>query len=103
MTQDQTPVVDVPAGKVAAVQGFVTEARIEMEKVSWPGKDELVKATRAVLIGAVVLGLVIGLVESFAGFYLPDGIKDVAAYVVVLIMLMVRPNGLFGEKLRKKV
>ncbi|MDP2769836.1 MAG: branched-chain amino acid ABC transporter permease, partial [Giesbergeria sp.] len=28
---------------------------------------------------------------------------DVAAYVVVLIMLMVKPNGLFGEKLRKKV
>jgi branched-chain amino acid transport system permease protein len=27
----------------------------------------------------------------------------VAAYVVVLMMLMLRPNGLFGEKLRKKV
>ncbi|MGH8849009.1 MAG: branched-chain amino acid ABC transporter permease, partial [Polaromonas sp.] len=37
------------------------------------------------------------------GFYLPDGFKDVAAYVVVLIMLMVKPNGLFGEKLLKKV
>ena len=30
-------------------------------------------------------------------------LRDVAAYVVVLIMLMLRPNGLFGEKLRKKV
>jgi branched-chain amino acid transport system permease protein len=38
-----------------------------------------------------------------SGFYLPSGFKDVAAYVVVLIMLMVKPNGLFGEKLRKKV
>jgi branched-chain amino acid transport system permease protein len=47
--------------------------------------------------------VVIGLVESFSGFYLPDGIKDTAAYIVVLLMLMVRPNGLFGEKLRKKV
>ncbi len=55
------------------------------------------------LPGAIVGGLVIGLVESFAGFYLPDGFKDVAAYVVVLVMLMVKPNGLFGEKLRKKV
>ena len=45
----------------------------------------------------------IGIVESTAGFYLPEGFKDVAAYVVVLIMLVVRPNGLFGEKLRKKV
>ncbi len=48
-------------------------------------------------------GLVIGIVESLSGFYLPDGFKDVAAYVVVLVMLMVKPNGLFGEKLRKKV
>jgi len=55
------------------------------------------------LPGAIVGGLVIGLVESFAGFYLPDGFKDTAPYVVVLVMLMVKPNGLFGEKLRKKV
>lgn len=55
------------------------------------------------LPGAIVGGLVIGLVESFSGFYLPDGFKDTAAYIVVLVMLMVKPNGLFGEKLRKKV
>jgi branched-chain amino acid transport system permease protein len=55
------------------------------------------------LPGAIVGGLIIGIVESFAGFYLPEGFKDVAAYVVVLIMLMVKPHGLFGEKLRKKV
>ena len=55
------------------------------------------------LPGAIVGGLVIGIVESSAGFYLPEGFKDVAAYVVVLIMLSLRPNGLFGEKLRKKV
>jgi branched-chain amino acid transport system permease protein len=33
----------------------------------------------------------------------PEGFKDIAAYVVVLLMLMLKPNGLFGEKLRKKV
>ena len=55
------------------------------------------------LPGAIVGGLIIGVVESLAGFYLPEGFKDIAAYIVVLIMLMVKPNGLFGEKLRKKV
>ena len=55
------------------------------------------------LPGAIVGGLVIGIVESLSGFYLPEGLKDIAAYIVVLIMLMVKPNGLFGEKLRKKV
>jgi branched-chain amino acid transport system permease protein len=55
------------------------------------------------LPGAIVGGMIIGVVESLAGFYLPEGFKDIAAYVVVLIMLMVMPNGLFGERLRKKV
>ncbi len=55
------------------------------------------------LPGAIVGGLVIGVVEALSGFYLPEGFKDIAPYVVVLIMLVVKPNGLFGEKLRKKV
>ena len=53
--------------------------------------------------GAIAGGIIIGLVESFAGFYLPEGVKDIAAYIVVLVVLMVKPSGLFGEKLRKKV
>lgn len=55
------------------------------------------------LPGAIVGGVLIGVVESLAGFYLPDGFKDTAAYIVVLLVLMVRPSGLFGERLRKKV
>jgi branched-chain amino acid transport system permease protein len=55
------------------------------------------------LPGAVLGGLIIGLVESLSGFYLPEGFKDTAAYVVVLVMLIVKPNGLFGETMRKKV
>jgi branched-chain amino acid transport system permease protein len=53
--------------------------------------------------GALVGGLIIGIVESLSGFYLPEGFKDIAAYVVVLIMLVVKPNGLFGDNLTKKV
>ena len=55
------------------------------------------------LPGAIVGGVIIGVVEALSGFFMPEGFKDIAAYVVVLIMLMVKPNGLFGEKLRKKV
>ena len=53
--------------------------------------------------GAIVGGLIIGVVEAFAGRYLPEGFKDVAAYVVVLAVLMVKPSGIFGETARKKV
>jgi len=53
--------------------------------------------------GAIVGGLIIGIVESLAGFYLPEGFKDVAAYVILLLVLIVRPEGLFGAVARKKV
>ena len=55
------------------------------------------------LPGAIVGGIVIGVAESLSGFYLPEGFKDIAPYVLVLAMLVVKPNGLFGEQLRKKV
>lgn len=53
--------------------------------------------------GAIVGGLIIGLAESFTGRYMPDGWKDVAAYVVLLVVLVIRPTGIFGEQLTKKV
>jgi branched-chain amino acid transport system permease protein len=55
------------------------------------------------LPGAIVGGVIIGLVESLSGFYLPEGFKDVMPYVVVLVMLTIKPTGLFGERVRKKV
>jgi len=53
--------------------------------------------------GALVGGITIGLIELFSGAYLPQGFKDVAAYVVLLIVLAVRPQGIFGTIARKKV
>ena len=53
--------------------------------------------------GALFGGLTIGLIELFAGAYLPHGVKDVAAYVVLLTVLAVRPQGMFGTLARKKV
>jgi len=47
--------------------------------------------------GAIAGGLLLGLVESFAGFYAPDGIKDIAAHLLVLAVLLLRPTGLFGH------
>ena len=53
--------------------------------------------------GAVVGGVLIGVIESMAGFYLPEGWKDVAPYIVLLLVLLLKPEGLFGLRMRKKV
>ncbi len=53
--------------------------------------------------GAIIGGLLIGLVEQFAGLYLPPGFSDMSAYVLLLVMLLVRPQGLFATMQKKKV
>jgi branched-chain amino acid transport system permease protein len=55
------------------------------------------------LPGAVLGGLIIGLIEQFAAIYLSDGVKDLAAPVVALVMLAVYPQGLLGQRVRKRV
>ena len=48
------------------------------------------------LPGAVVGGLALGLVETFSGALIGSTLKDVSAFAVLILMLLVRPHGLFG-------
>ncbi|MES2099491.1 MAG: branched-chain amino acid ABC transporter permease [Pseudomonadota bacterium] len=95
------------AAGVAAIAGLllapITFVHANMGFIGLKAMPAAVVGGFGSLPGALVGGLIIGIVESLSGFYLPEGFKDIAAYVVVLIMLVVKPNGLFGEKLRKKV
>lgn len=54
------------------------------------------------LLGAVVGGLLIGIIESLAAGYINPKIgaatEEVVAFLVLLIILMIRPYGLFGKK-----
>ena len=95
------------AAAVAAIAGLllapITFVHANMGFIGLKAFPAAVVGGFGSLPGAIVGGLIIGVIESLSGFYLPDGFKDTAAYVMVLIMLMVKPNGLFGENLRKKV
>jgi branched-chain amino acid transport system permease protein len=53
--------------------------------------------------GALVGGLIIGVVEQAAGLWLPAGFMEVSAFLVLLIVLVLRPQGLFAQFVRKKV
>ncbi|MEG0786655.1 MAG: branched-chain amino acid ABC transporter permease [Comamonas sp.] len=48
------------------------------------------------VLGALVGGLVIGLVEALAGAYLGGEYKLLATFIVLVVILMMRPYGLFG-------
>ena len=53
--------------------------------------------------GALVGGIIIGVVEQLAGYVLPPGTQDVTSNVVLLGVLVLRPQGLFGQTIRKRV
>jgi branched-chain amino acid transport system permease protein len=95
------------AAAVAAIAGLllapITFVHANMGFIGLKAFPAAVVGGFGSLPGAIVGGIIIGVVEAMAGFWLPEGFKDVAAYVVVLLMLVFKPNGLFGDKLRKKV
>ncbi len=53
--------------------------------------------------GAAAGGLILGVVESFGAGYLSSAYKDAFAFIILLLLLFVRPSGLFGQKDVKRV
>ncbi len=51
--------------------------------------------------GAVVGGVTLGLIESFAVLTLSSGYKDVIAMAVLILIMIVLPNGMLGRRVRK--
>jgi branched-chain amino acid transport system permease protein len=54
-------------------------------------------------MGAIVGGLMLGIVETLTGFYISTGYKDVPGLVLLLLVLSLKPSGLFGKATIKKV
>jgi branched-chain amino acid transport system permease protein len=57
--------------------------------------------------GAVVGGLIVGIVENLtAGYldpYVGGGTKDFAPYILMILVLMIRPYGIFGRRLIERI
>jgi branched-chain amino acid transport system permease protein len=54
-------------------------------------------------MGVVVGGILLGIAETTTGFYVSTGYKDVPGLVLLLLVLAIKPSGLFGKTLIKKV
>jgi branched-chain amino acid transport system permease protein len=53
------------------------------------------------LRGALLGGIVLGLIENWGAIFLGSQWKDVIAFTVLVIVLMFRPTGILGESLQK--
>jgi branched-chain amino acid transport system permease protein len=99
------------AGIVALVTGIMWGARSD---VSFALQTVALKALPVLILGgftsvpgAIVGGLIIGITEKLGEFYwgglVGGGIESWLAYAVALAFLLVRPEGLFGEKLIERI
>jgi branched-chain amino acid transport system permease protein len=95
------------AGVLAAVAGVLFASKGTVD----PSSGLLgIKAFAAAVIGgfgslpgALLGGLVVGLVEPFAARYLAAGYSQIAPYGIMIIVLVFAPNGLFAQMQKKKV
>lgn len=55
------------------------------------------------LPGAVIGGFLVGIIQNLSGYYISTVLKDIIAFLLLIAILMVKPSGLFGKALRKRV
>jgi branched-chain amino acid transport system permease protein len=74
------------------------------------GTSVIVKAFAIVIIGgfgnfegAIIAGLLVGLIESYTTQFLDPGVVDIVVFALLLAMLAVRPTGLIAEKREENV
>ncbi len=95
------------SGVVAAVAGILFASKGAID----PNAGLLgIKAFAAAVVGgfgslpgALVGGLIIGVIEPFAARFLPAGYSQMAPYALLLFVLVFRPHGLFSQVRTKKV
>ena len=95
------------AGAVAAIAGILFASKGSID----PSTGLLgIKAFAASVIGgfgslpgALLGGLIVGLIEPFASRYIAAGYSQVAPYAVLLFVLIVRPDGILAQVYKKKV
>lgn len=71
-----------------------------------PGLKSFVAAVLGgigIIPGAMVGGIIMGLIETLSKVYISSGLSDAIAFSILIIILLVKPDGLFGKNAREKV
>jgi branched-chain amino acid transport system permease protein len=54
-------------------------------------------------LGAVVGGLLVGIIEAMAAGYISSAYKDAVPFILILVILFFMPRGIFGAKVTERV
>jgi branched-chain amino acid transport system permease protein len=96
-------VASVLAAVSAILMAPVVTLSPDMGLIAIKGFCAAVLGGFASLPGAIVGGILLGLIETAAGFYISTAAKDVVAYGVLIAVVIFMPQGLFGKPQLKKV
>ncbi|HET7201619.1 MAG TPA: branched-chain amino acid ABC transporter permease [Burkholderiales bacterium] len=99
------------AGVVALATGIMWGARsnvsFALEIIALKALPVLILGGFTSIPGAIIGGIIIGVGEKFGEFYwgplLGSGIESWLAYVIALVFLLFRPQGLFGERIIERL
>ena len=87
---------------LAAVGGlFLGQLQIvstELESIGLLALPAVVIGGMQSIGGAIIGGLLVGLIEQFSASYISPKSSDILIYVMLMLILMVRPWGLFGQR-----
>ncbi len=87
---------------IAAVAGLLFAANFKLAPDLW---FQGLKSFPAVIlggmdsvVGAAAGGLIIGLIENLSQGYIGEGMREISGFIVIIVVLMIRPYGLFGSR-----
>jgi branched-chain amino acid transport system permease protein len=96
-------------GALGVVGGLLYAAQVQAAYISF-GFAILLKGFVAAILGgvgnlkgALVGGLILGVVESVAGPYISSSYLDAIAFALLIVVLLVKPNGLLGAQVQERV
>lgn len=99
------------AAVVAAVGGIllgnITAVNANMSVIGLTVLPVVILGGLDSVLGAIVGGFIIGILQNLAGGYLDQliggGLKEVVPFIIVLLILMIKPHGLFGKGSMERV
>jgi branched-chain amino acid transport system permease protein len=87
---------------IAAIAGLLFAANFKLAPDMW---FQGLKSFPAAILGgldsiggAALGGLIIGVIESLSQGYIGEGMREIAGFIVIIVVLMARPFGLFGSR-----
>jgi branched-chain amino acid transport system permease protein len=88
----------VVAGLTGALLALIQSLGPSLYAIGFKGFPATVLGGLDAVIGSGIGGVLIGVVENITGRFYGAGAKEVTGLVIIVLVLMIRPNGLFGHR-----